>query len=127
MTRTAFVIPRNRRYWRNRTPTAIELSRLIASARRCYPDVAFDLCEHPPRSQRYPKDSENEQIRHTLESMSPIDLGVQYAREIPPGWRAAGTELEPETPTKSRVSAPSLPIWALPPRSADAGPKSGTS
>lgn len=115
MIRPAFGIPRNRRYWRDRTPTPIELSRLIASAQRCYPDVAFEICEHPPRSQRYPRDSENEQIRRTLESMSALDLGAALEHPIPPGWQAAGTQMEREQPSRPWITPPSPPAWSVPP------------
>lgn len=108
MTRPAFGIPRNRRYWRDRTPTATELSRLLASAQRCYPDVAFEICEHPPRSQRYPRDSDNAQIRRTLESMSALDLAAQSDPHLPPGWHAAGTEMESERPPRPWIRAESL-------------------
>jgi hypothetical protein len=80
--RHVFVIPRNKRYWRNFVPSATELWRIVGLAQRWYPDVAFELSEHPPRSQRYPRQSENDQIRRTLETMSLLDFGPQFEHHL---------------------------------------------
>lgn len=114
MNRPVFVIPRNPRYWRDRTPTATELSRLLGSAQRCYPDVAFEIGDHPPTSQRYPRESENEQIKRTLESMSALDLDAAFEHHLPKGWHAAGTQLERERSSRAWITPPSPPAWSLP-------------
>lgn len=82
MNRHLFCIPRDGRYWRGATPTDSDLQRLIASVRRCYPEVEFQTCDHPPRFQRYARGSENDRIRQTLESMSAVDLDRQYEHHL---------------------------------------------
>jgi hypothetical protein len=101
MTTHRFHIPRLARYWRDSTPSESDLARLLGVAQRIYPDVAFELCDHPPRSQRYPRGSENERIRLTLERMSSLDLSRQFEHHL--GFSPGTAPPAGESPTPDRV------------------------
>jgi hypothetical protein len=81
-----FFIPTQTRYWRR--PAAadpvgtlnekmwseIEAKRVIAMAARLFPQVVFELCREPPRSQIYEAGSVNAEIRDFLQSRTSLRL-----------------------------------------------------